>query len=339
MNILPQLQEHIKTELSLKTFLNYLIKNKIYDKELYITNLRDSANNNILLVAGAHKLWREIEQLVPFLDKSVLNYKNKNGRTLGQLCMEQPLAWSLANKLWDINPKSFLLKPTEYVPNFHGIKDPVIKDLNTQLCIEHIDKLTYIGVELFKDMVEKKGFECFSGIEQDAVTYRVFYTYLDYKKLVNKDANDKDFYNVVEKIINASRENGLNGRNFIQKLLTNHNGDVMAHFINFYHNNPRIVDKLGFNYLDEKNNSCLHLFVQHCKTKLSPEEKEMLNILLEHCHHYNTINFEKKDIYSLALQNNKREVADILMAFIEKKLMTNNIGKVELKEKKKITKL
>lgn len=339
MNILPQLQEHIKTELSLKTFLHYLIKNKIYDKELFTTNIRDSASNNLLLVAGAHKLWKELEQLVPFLDKSVFNYQNKHGKTLGQVCMEQSLAWPLANKLWTINPQSFKVKPTEYAPNFNGIKDPIIKDLNLNMCIEHIDKLYYIGVDLFESLVQEKGFEVFSGVASDAVTYRIFYTYLGYRNKRNLDTNDKEFYKLIGKIVNSSKEGALKGDNFIQRLLTNVNSHTLNMFLNMCEENPLIIQKMGINYLDAKGNSCLHIFVAGCSKVLSKLEKDMLYLLLDNCHHYNTLNIDKKDIYNLAVEGGKKEVADILRAYIEKKLMSNGIGAAGIKQSKKVNKI
>ncbi len=120
-SIAKQLQEHTKDTKSLRAFLDFLIKNKIYDSSLYLENLKDFDNNNLLLKACIYRLHNQVEQLLPHLDASIFSYKNNNGVSLAHqyyidtsLSSEQNL--KTINLLAQASPASFAFSPASFSP-------------------------------------------------------------------------------------------------------------------------------------------------------------------------------------------------------------------------------
>lgn len=342
MNTLQHIQSYTKTEFALKNFLNYLIDKKIYDTKMLTMDLKDGDHNNILLVAATYQLWPQLQTLIAHIDKSVFDYQNKDGITLGQFCLQNPDAHKVVKQIWDINKESFYKKPSLFNLQFNVCRAPGITDIHLDVCVNHIEKMYFINPQFFQMLVEKKGYDCLYSVEKPEVAYRIFYIYSDFQSNYPLLADDDKVLDILSKIIDTKKEQVINKTSFLQNIFANNslsNAKNKSFFVKLINTKPQVIPKLGLNFLDNENNSFLHAFVNHCPKTLDNAHKAILDMILNNCHHYNTQNNNKKDAYSIAIEQQKNDFAEHLRSFIEKKIMSNSLTLSSTKTSKKLNKL
>lgn len=339
MNTLQHIQSYTKTEFALKNFLNYLINEKIYDTKMLTMDLKDNDHNNILLVAATYQLWPELQTLISHVDKSVFDYQNKEGVTLGQFCLQNPDAYQVVKQIWEMNKESFYKKPSFFNLQFNICRSPLVADIHLDVCVNHIEKMYFINPQFFKLLVEKRGYDCLYSVNKPEVAYRVFYIYCDFKNNYPSLADDDKVLDILSKIIDTKKEQVLSKTSFLQNIFSNNSLSNKSFFVKLINTKPQVISKLGLNFLDNEKNSFLHTFVNYCPKTLDSDHKVILDMILNNCHHYNTQNNNKKDAYSIAIEQQKNDFAEHLRSFIEKKIMSNSLILSNTKTSKKPNKL
>jgi len=353
-----------KDKTSLQSFLAFALKNKIYDTELFLTSTKDLDDNNVLMKALIYNLNSELDALVPHLEPAVYNYKNKYDLTFAQHYLidrvHDERSFKIIESMWKKNKSAFCVK--------NKVFDPL--EIFNKYTDRHLEK-KYAGVKtLLWDMVafypEKVyqmknikafisdyGVNPFLDVDYSAAQNKLHGLFFAVHEPVAKRTHGsilqsykpitQDDIDVLNKLLGLKlNKEAKYASSFMHSVLncdTDRN-EIYTAFLDTMALNPDLIPMLSLGASSPSQDTYFHKFIlnqvtarHQCVETENKADIKMLDFLLDHCPHLNTKNIDKLDPYEFAKKNNLNNTAQIIAAYIERKIMTSSLKGVALSEK------